>query len=99
MELATFASNRTYILTDWPAVLYPASSGSLASSWSPGDTHGHWKFFHHRIVQVKGRTLNRAANWASPGNQLLDKEPENSGNKIDWPVEMKTIGKFSGVKN
>ena len=33
----------------------------------------------------------------SPGNQLLAKKPEGSGYKIDWPVEMKTIGKFLKV--
>ena len=98
MELATFASHRTCISTDWPAVLYLASSGSLASSWSPGVTHGHWKFFHHRIVQVKGRALNRAANWFPEPLQVTNCWPKSlrtlAARLIGQLKIKKTIGKF-----
>ena len=74
------------ILAPKMAILYPESSGSLASGWLPRENSKKFKFF--LLASAKRLALFYHRNHAvkkfqfpsvSPGDQLLAKEPEDSG--------------------
>ena len=70
---------------------YPESSGSLASGWWPGETLGNCllpqNFCGKTIQAVTGQPIKKfnffGFSSVSHGDQLLAKEPEDSGYEID----------------
>ena len=44
------------------AISYPEFSGSLASSWSPGETLGYWNFIMAGFLRQTNASCHAAAN-------------------------------------